>query len=249
MTTGLIKGVGGGLKMLQLFFIFTFFLRNIGQNVTGRTLLSLVSHAFWIRHCSHIFMQFHLSSSKAHVCSIPHSGIWCKSIISSSNMLLARKLPRKLQYCYLLILYQLFNSMWVVPNTFNTRIKNSVNSSFLYVIFHSHRDQSVVVKINVTAQATIRTGLSWYQHQNWAWLRLFLQNGGTSSSWCELQRQKGHKTPSTLAYFTKHTKCMTLSVLETSLPMQRSHDILAILAFGIWSKNWGLEVNNYCIIC
>ena len=31
---------------------------------------------------------------------------------------------------------------------------------------------------------------------------------------------------------------MTLSVLETSLPMQRSHDTLA---FGIWTKNWCLE--------
>ena len=33
---------------------------------------------------------------------------------------------------------------------------------------------------------------------------------------------------------------MTLSVLETSLPMQRSHDTLA---FGIWTKNWCLEAS------
>ena len=34
---------------------------------------------------------------------------------------------------------------------------------------------------------------------------------------------------------------MTLSVLETSLPMQRSHDTLA---FGIWTKNWCLGVDR-----
>ena len=38
------------------------------------------------------------------------------------------------------------------------------------------------------------------------------------------------ETKSTHACFTKRAKCMTLSVLETSLPMQRSHDTLA---FGI----------------
>ena len=38
------------------------------------------------------------------------------------------------------------------------------------------------------------------------------------------------ETKSTHACFTKRANCMTLSVLETSLPMQRSHDTLA---FGI----------------
>ena len=37
-------------------------------------------------------------------------------------------------------------------------------------------------------------------------------------------------------------KCMTLSVLETSLPMQRSHDTLAS---SIWAKNWCAEHNRY----
>ena len=36
----------------------------------------------------------------------------------------------------------------------------------------------------------------------------------------------GSETKSTLACFIKPAKCMTLSVLETSLPMQRSHDTL-----------------------
>ena len=40
-------------------------------------------------------------------------------------------------------------------------------------------------------------------------------------------RQIGHETKSTLDCFTKHAKRKTLSVLETSLPMQRSHDTLA----------------------
>ena len=35
------------------------------------------------------------------------------------------------------------------------------------------------------------------------------------------------ETESTLGCFTNRAKCMTLSVLETSLPMQRSHDTLA----------------------
>ena len=38
----------------------------------------------------------------------------------------------------------------------------------------------------------------------------------------------------TLACFTKRAKCMTLSILETSLPRQRSH---ASLAFSIKAKN------------
>ena len=42
---------------------------------------------------------------------------------------------------------------------------------------------------------------------------------------------------STFACFTKHAKCMTLSILETSLPRQRSHDTLAS---GISAKNWCL---------
>ena len=37
-------------------------------------------------------------------------------------------------------------------------------------------------------------------------------------------------------------KCMTLSVLETSLPMQRSHDTLAS---SIWAKNWCAKRNRY----
>ena len=49
------------------------------------------------------------------------------------------------------------------------------------------------------------------------------------------------ETKSTHACFTKRAKCMTLSVLETSLPMQRSHDTLA---FGIWTKNWCLGVDR-----
>ena len=84
----------------------------------------------------------YLTSSKAQVCSIPlwnlmqvNNLFYSSNIWETNSMLLAGKLP------YLLILHQLFNSMWVVPNTFNTRIKNSGNSSFLYVIFHSHRDQ------------------------------------------------------------------------------------------------------------
>ena len=37
----------------------------------------------------------------------------------------------------------------------------------------------------------------------------------------------GHKIQSTLTCFTKGAKCMTLSVLENGIPMQRSHDIIA----------------------
>ena len=51
--------------------------------------------------------------------------------------------------------------------------------------------------------------------------------------------KKGCSTQSTLPCFTKHAKCMTLSVLETSLSLKRSHDTLAS---GISAKNWCLEV-------
>ena len=36
------------------------------------------------------------------------------------------------------------------------------------------------------------------------------------------------ETKSTHACFTKCAKCMTLSVLDASLPIQRSHDTLAL---------------------
>ena len=48
-------------------------------------------------------------------------------------------------------------------------------------------------------------------------------------------KQIGRETKSTLACFTKDAKCMTLSILETSLPMQRSHDTLAL---DISAQNW-----------
>ena len=41
-------------------------------------------------------------------------------------------------------------------------------------------------------------------------------------------RQIGQKPSQHLLSFAKHAKSMTLSVLETSLPMQRSHDTLAL---------------------
>ena len=50
----------------------------------------------------------------------------------------------------------------------------------------------------------------------------------------------GSETKSTLACFTKRAKCMTLSVLETSLPMQRSHDTLTL---DIYAQNWCAEQN------
>ena len=45
---------------------------------------------------------------------------------------------------------------------------------------------------------------------------------------CKLQKTYQSETESTLGCFTNRAKCMTLSVLETSLPMQRSHDTLAL---------------------
>ena len=42
------------------------------------------------------------------------------------------------------------------------------------------------------------------------------------------QNSNRSESKSTHACFTKHAKFMTLSVLETSLPMQRSHDTLAL---------------------
>ena len=49
---------------------------------------------------------------------------------------------------------------------------------------------------------------------------------------CKLQRQIGsfqvyNRQIDLRPNLTKHAKCMTLSVLETSLPRQRSHDTLA----------------------
>ena len=44
---------------------------------------------------------------------------------------------------------------------------------------------------------------------------------------CPKERQIGSEAKSTLACFTKRTKCMILSILETSLPRQKSHDTLA----------------------
>ena len=40
------------------------------------------------------------------------------------------------------------------------------------------------------------------------------------------EQDLSHKKWSTLTCFTKCTKCMTLSALEISFPMQRSHDTL-----------------------
>ena len=55
---------------------------------------------------------------------------------------------------------------------------------------------------------------------------------------------ENHKLPSLylLVLPSMCNKCMTLSVLETSLPMQRSHDTLAS---GIWAKNWCAKRNRY----
>ena len=79
-------------------------------------------------------------------------------------------------------------------------------------------------------------------------LRLWQCQPALNDAPCKLQRQIGRnqvcerhigrKNLVALACSTKRAKCMTLSVLETSLPMQRSHDTLA---FGIWTKNWCLE--------
>ena len=86
-------------------------------------------------------------------------------------------------------------------------------------------------------------------------LRLWQCQPALNDARCKLQRQIGRnqvwyrpslwktyrsqkKNLVALACSTKRAKCMTLSVLETSLPMQRSHDTLA---FGIWTKNWCLE--------
>ena len=44
----------------------------------------------------------------------------------------------------------------------------------------------------------------------------------------QLTTQIGLRPSQHLLVFTKHAKCMTLSVLETSLPMQRSHDTLTL---------------------
>ena len=53
---------------------------------------------------------------------------------------------------------------------------------------------------------------------------------------------------STLACFTKVAKCMTLSVLETSLPMQRSHDTLALRLVYIYRLHLRLcQVVYHCV--
>ena len=49
-----------------------------------------------------------------------------------------------------------------------------------------------------------------------------------------------HGTKSSLACITKHAKCMTLSVLDTSLPMQQSYDTLAL---DISALNWCLKAS------
>ena len=52
----------------------------------------------------------------------------------------------------------------------------------------------------------------------------------TNGSFQVCNRQIGPEAKSILACFTMHAKYMALSVLDTSLPMQRSHDTIA---FGI----------------
>ena len=48
-------------------------------------------------------------------------------------------------------------------------------------------------------------------------------------------------TKSTLTCFTKRAKCITLSVLETSLPMQRSHDTLVLDIFCLKLVSRGVD--------
>ena len=69
-------------------------------------------------------------------------------------------------------------------------------------------------------------------------LRLWQCQPTLNDAPCKLHRQIGHdqvcnrpigcENPVALACSTKRAKCMTLSVLETSLPMQRSHGTLAL---------------------
>ena len=51
---------------------------------------------------------------------------------------------------------------------------------------------------------------------------------------CKLQTYQS-ETESKLGCFTNHAKCMTLSVVETSLAMQGNHDTLAS---GVLKHHW-----------